>query len=264
MIGGATGLSFVDFVVNLLPLMFIVFVVTILILKMVFKKTFKVDEEDRLKILSFNEKKAITNKRLLIKSLIVLGLTILGFILSEWIKVESATIALTAASLLLILSKIEPEEVLEKVEWTTIFFFMGLFILVAALENIGIIEMIGNKLLDITQGNISYMTMLVLWISTFLSSFLDNIPYVATMIPLIDNISNSAVHVYEPVWWALSIGACLGGTGTIIGASANVVARGITEKHGYKITFLGYMKVAFPLMILSIAIASVYLLVVYL
>ena len=264
MIGGATGLSFVDFVVNLLPLMTIVFILTILILKIIFKKTFKVTEEDRNKVLSFDENKAITNKKLLIKSLIVLFLTILGFILSEWIEVPSATIALTAASFLLIISRVDPDEVLEKVEWSTIFFFTGLFILVAALENIGIIEMIGQKLLDVTQGKMPLMTLLVLWISTFLSSFLDKIPYVATMIPLIDNISNGAVHTFEPVWWALSIGACLGGTGTIIGASANVVARGITEKHGYKISFLGYMKVAFPIMILSIAISTVYLLVFYL
>ncbi|MBN2877990.1 MAG: ArsB/NhaD family transporter [Bacilli bacterium] len=264
MIGGATGLTFLDFVVNLLPLMTIVFIVVIFILRFVYRKSFVVDERNRQEILSFNEKKAISNKPLLIKSLIVLGLTIVGFVASEWIDVPSATIALTGAALLMLISKIEPEEIMEKVEWTTIFFFAGLFILVGALEVIGVIEFLGEKILTITEGSLSMMTMLVLWLSTFLSSFLDNIPYVATMIPLINHISEGAVTAYEPVWWALSIGACLGGTGTIIGASANVVARGLTEKHGYKITFLRYMKIAFPLMILTIVISSIYLLLFYL
>jgi len=152
---------------------------------------------------------------------------------------------------------------MEKIEWTTIFFFGGLFILVGALVEIGVIDMIAAEVIRLTDGNISLMTMIVLWLSTFLSAFLDNIPYVATMIPLVDTVSNGAVSAYEPVWWALSIGACLGGNGTIIGASANVVARGIVEKRGFHFSFMRYMKVAFPLMILSIIISSIYLLIFY-
>mgnify|MGYP001333948470 CR=1 FL=1 len=264
MIGGATGLSFVDFIVNLFPLMIINFIVTIIILRFIFRKSLKVDENARQEILSFNEKKAITDKKLLIKSLIVLAFTIAGFVLSEVINVESASIALFAASVLLLLSRIEPEEIMEKIEWTTIFFFGGLFILVGSLVKIGVIDMIAAEVIKITDGNMTLMTMIVLWLSTFLSSFLDNIPYVATMIPLVDTVSSGAVHAYEPVWWALSIGACLGGNGTIIGASANVVARGIVEKRGYTFSFMKYMKIAFPLMIISIIISSIYLLVVYL
>jgi len=263
MIGGATGLGFVDFITNLLPLMIVNFIVTIIILRLIFRKSLKVDENSRKEILSFNENKAITDKKLLIKSLIILAFTITGFILSEVIHIESASIALFSASVLLLLSRIEPDEIMEKIEWTTIFFFGGLFILVGALVEIGVIDMIAAEVIRLTDGNISLMTMIVLWLSTFLSAFLDNIPYVATMIPLVDTVSNGAVSAYEPVWWALSIGACLGGNGTIIGASANVVARGIVEKRGFHFSFMRYMKVAFPLMILSIIISSIYLLIFY-
>ncbi len=264
MIGGATGLSFGDFIVNLLPLMVVNFIVTILILRLIFKKSLKAEEQYKKEILSFDEKKAIRDKGLLIKSLVVLALTIVGFTISEMIGVGTASIAIFSASVLLLLSKVEPEDVLDKVEWTTIFFFAGLFILVGALDRIGVIEMLAEQILGITQGNMTLMTLIVLWMSTFLSSFLDNIPYVATMIPLVQNISEGSVSAYEPVWWALSIGACLGGNGTIIGASANVVARGITEKRGYKFSFLNFMKIAFPLMIVTIIISTIYLLIFYL
>jgi len=264
MIGGATGFGFVDFVINLLPLMVVNLVIVIFILKVIFKKSFVVEEKRKQELLSFDENKAITDKPLLIKSLIVLGLTIFGFIIAEMIHIETATIALFGASLLLLIGNVEPEDILEKVEWTTIFFFGGLFILVGALEAIGVITLLAEKVLLITQGSISKTTGIVLWMSALLSSFLDNIPYVATMIPLVDTISNGSVELYAPVWWALSIGACLGGNGTIIGASANVVSRGILEKNGHELSFMSYMKVAFPLTILTIIVSTLYLFVFYL
>lgn len=264
MIGGETGLNFDDFVINLLPLMIVVFIVTFVILRIVYRKSLVATEENKREMLSFDEHKAITDKNLLIKSLIILAITIAGFILSELIEVPSASIAMFGAASLLLISRIEPEEILEKIEWTTIFFFAGLFILVGSLESIGVIDLIAQGMINLTGGSIPSLTMMVLWMSTFLSSFLDNIPYVATMVPLVKTLSEGALATYEPVWWALSIGACLGGTGTIIGASANVVARGIVEKRGYKLSFLGYMKLAYPIMLLSIGIASVYLLIFYL
>lgn len=264
MIGSATGLTFMDFVTNMLPLMIVVLIVTIIILTLIFRKSLHVSEEAKAEILSFDEKKAITDKKLLIKSLIVLFLTIVSFILYDYTGIDSATVAIFAASVLLLITNIEPEEIMANIEWTTIFFFGGLFILVGSLEAIGVFEILGEAVLKVTGGNLTLMTTMVLWMSTFLSSFLDNIPYVATMIPLVNHISAGNVAAFEPVWWALSIGACLGGNGTIIGASANVVARGVIDKHGYKLTFLGYMKVAFPLMILSIAISTIYLLIFYL
>lgn len=264
MIGSFTGLSFVDFVINLAPIMLIIFIVTIFFIKIIYRKSLKVSEESRQLILKMDERKAITDKKLLIKSLTVLLITIGGFTLAEQIGMESASVAIFGASLLLLISRIEPEEILVDVEWVTIFFFGGLFVLVGSLESIGVISILAEKLLNVTQGDLGITTILVLWMSAVLSSFLDNIPYVATMIPLVNEMESLSTSNFEPVWWALSIGACLGGNGTIIGASANVVARGIVERNGHKISFLGYMKIAFPLMIMSIMISTIYLLVFYL
>lgn len=264
MIGSFTEFGFLDFVVNLLPLMTVVFIVTIVIIKFIFRKSLVVGEEERLNILKLDAKKAITDKPLLIKSLIVLFITIAGFTVAEFIGLESASIAIFGASALLLICKIEPEEILVDVEWGTIFFFGGLFVLVGSLESIGIISILAEKLLEITKGDLGVTTIVVLWMSSILSSFLDNIPYVATMIPLVNEMEALSTSNFEPVWWALSIGACLGGNGTLIGASANVVARGIVERHDQKISFLGYMKIAFPLMLLSMVISTIYLLVFYL
>jgi Na+/H+ antiporter NhaD/arsenite permease-like protein len=264
MIGSNTGYGFVDFVINLGPLMLVIFIVNILIIKLIYKKSLHVDKEDQLKLMDLNPKSAITDKKLLIKSLIILFITITGFTLSELLGLESATIALFGASMLLLLCRIEPEEILADVEWATIFFFGGLFILVGALESIGVIGILAEKLLVLTKGSIKITSIIVLWASSILSSFLDNIPYVATMIPLVNKMEILSTANFEPVWWALSIGACLGGNGTIVGASANVVARGIVERDKKKLSFLSYMKIAYPLMLLSIVISTVYLLVFYL
>ncbi len=264
MIGSFTGLGFLDFVKNLAPLMIIVFIINILIIKVIYKKSLVAAEEDIEKIMTFDPKTAITDFKLLKTSLIVLFITITGFSVAEMVGLESATIALFGATVLLLFSKVEVEEILAEVEWGTIFFFGGLFILVGALESIGVISYMAEKLLAITDGDITLTTMIMLWSSSILSSFLDNIPYVATMIPLVDEMETLSTASFAPVWWALSIGACLGGNGTIIGASANVVARGIVERDGRSLSFVGYMKVAFPLMILSMVISTVYLLVFYL
>lgn len=264
MIGSYTGYGFLTFIINLGPLMIINLVVTIFIIKFIFRKSLVVTEENKKKVLKMNPKLAITDQKLLIKSLIVLGITIGGFTIAEFIGLESASIALFGAAVLLLLSKFEPEEILLDVEWGTIFFFGGLFILVGALEAVGIIKTMADQLLTITKGNLQSTTIIVLWMSSFLSSFLDNIPYVATMIPLVDELSNFTSGNFEVVWWALSIGACLGGNGTIIGASANVVARGILEKQKYNLSFIKFFKIAFPLMILSIIISTAYLFIIYL
>lgn len=263
MIGSYTGYSFVEFIVNLGPLMVINMIVTLLILKFFYRKSLTVEQEYVDSIMKMDEKLAITDKNTLIKSMIVLFLTIFGFIIAEAIHMESATIAIFGATLLLLITKIEPEEILMEVEWTTIFFFGGLFILVGSLESLGVISVLAEKLLEVTNNDIQITSILVLWMSALLSSFLDNIPYVATMIPLVDEMSTFSQVSFEPVWWSLAIGACLGGNGTIIGASANVVARGICERHKENISFLGFMKIAFPLMILSIIISTIYLLLFY-
>lgn len=264
MIGSFTGFSFLDFLVNIGPVIFVIFIVTLVLLSVIFKKKLVVSKENKAKIQNMNEKIAITDKKLLIKSLIVLGITIGGFSLAEVFGLESASVALFGASLLLLISHIEPEEILVDVEWGTIFFFGGLFVLVGALVNIGVISFLADHLLVLTKGDLKVTSIVVLWMSALISAFLDNIPYVATMIPLVDEMQGLTTVDFNAVWWALALGACLGGNGTIIGASANVVARGIMEKSDHKVSFICFMKIAFPLMILSIVISTVYLLIVFL
>ena len=264
MIGSASNLGFVDFLVNLGPVVIIIFIVTLLILKIIYRNDFNATEEAKAKILNMNEKIAIKNKPLLIKSGAILFLVILGFSLHQKLGYESATIALTGAAILLLISKIEPEGILLEIEWGTIFFFMALFVLVGSLEEVGIINELAKKLLAITKGNLFITTMVILWVSAIASAFLDNIPFVATMIPLVKGIGAMSTMSIVPLWWALALGACLGGNGSIVGATANVVVSGILEKHGNKISFVEYLKIGFPMMIVSIIIASIYLKTFYL
>ncbi|MGE5632217.1 MAG: SLC13 family permease [Caulobacteraceae bacterium] len=263
MIGGATQYSFVDFLFNLTPITLVIFAVTVFLLVLVYRKRMLVKEEDKRKVLRFDESKAIQDKNLLVKSLIVLIITIIGFTLHSALHLESATIALFGAVVLLLISGLEPEDVLMEIEWTTIFFFIGLFVLVGALVEVGLIDSLAKKVMGLTNGNLMITTMLILWMSALLSAFLDNIPFVATMIPLIKSIEVLSGIQAAPLWWALSLGACLGGNGTIIGASANVIAGGMLEKHGHKLKFFDYMKVGFPLMLISIILSAIYLIVFY-
>ena len=182
-------------------------------------------------------------------------LVVIAFILHDTLGMESSIIALTAAAIMLLIGKQDPEEIILSVEWSTILFFMGLFVVVGGLERTGVIKLLAKELLNITDGNQVLTMVLILWISAFLSAFLDNIPFVATMIPLILTMQSGGMEV-TPLWWALSLGACLGGNGTLIGASANVVLSSIGKKNGYPITFAYYFKRGFPIMIVSIVIAS--------
>lgn len=263
MIGSATGLGFTDFLFNLGPVVFVIFIATILILKYMGGNDFHVNEEKKKKIMFFDEKLAIKDLLLLKKSLFVLLMTIIGFMFHQSLGYESATIALFGASVLLVISQIDPEEILIEIEWPTIFFFVALFILVGGLQEVGVIDFLASKLLDITNGNLFATTMFILWGSAIASAFLDNIPFVATMIPLIKSIAVLTALNVTPLWWALALGACLGGNGTLIGASANVIVGGMLEKHGYKLSFAKYMKTGFPIMLVSISISSVYLAVFY-
>jgi len=163
-----------------------------------------------------------------------------------------------------LISKVNPEEILVEIEWTTIFFFMALFILVGSLEEVGVIEILAEKMVNLTNGNLFITTMLILWVSAIASAFLDNIPFVATMIPLVKGIGAMSAMSITPLWWALALGACLGGNGSIVGATANVVVSGMLEKHGNRISFADYLKIGFPMMIVSVVISTVYLIVFYL
>lgn len=264
MIGSATGLTFMDFVLNLTLPVIIVFIVTLAILKLYYRKELAAVPSENSKIMDFDERQAIKDYALLKKSLAVLGLTILGFVLHGVLGLESATIALAGATLLLLLTKEEPEDILLAVEWPTMFFFIGLFILVGALESVGIIEWIAELSLDATKGALLPTTMIILWLSAIASSVVDNIPFVATMIPLIQKMGElGGIENLNPLWWALALGADLGGNGTLVGASANVIVAGLAEKQGVPISFKGFIKIAFPLMLVSIVISTVYIYLAY-
>ena len=264
MIGGSVGLSFLDFIKNDAPVAIPLLLLTTYIFVLYFKKKLVTKKEYMQKVLQMDERKAIKDKLLLIKCISALTITIIGFILHGTLHLESATIAFGGAVALLFVSGIKPEKVLKEVEWKTIFFFAGLFMLVGGIKEAGIIRLLAQGVLDLTQGDLILTTLAILWVSAIASAFVDNIPFVATMIPMIKEMGALSGLNLTPVWWALSLGACLGGNGTIVGASANVIAAGIAEEHGHKITFGSFLKTAFPVMILTIAVSSVYLLVFYL
>lgn len=258
LIGSATQLGFVDFIIHLSPAIVIILPVTIAILALIYRRTLKVADSDKLKIMELNEKNAIKDYAILKKSGLVLILTLIGFFLHQYLHLESATVALAGAVLLMILTAAEPEDILLAVEWPTLFFFIGLFILVEGLVRTGVIEMIAVESLKLTNGDFKLTVMMILWVSGLASAFVDNIPFVTAMIPLIKSICEMTGMPVATLSWALALGACLGGNGTLIGASANVVVAGISEKHGVPITFLGFMKIGFPLMLVSLLISTVY------
>lgn len=260
MIGTATNLGFMDFVINLTPVVMIVYIFTIFFLKIYYKNQLSTSSTQQKNILSLNEKDEIKDPALMKKCLIVLLLTMIGFALHQYVHIESSIIAISGASLLMLLSREDPEHVLHSVEWTVIFFFIGLFVLVGALEHLGIIEVLAKYTLDVTGGEVLASGVAILWLAAIASSFVDNIPFVATMIPLIQEMGRLGnIENLNFLWWSLSLGACLGGNGTIIGSSANVVVIGLAEKRGNDISFWGFMKIAFPLMLMSIVISTVYL-----
>ena len=257
MIGSATGLGFMDFVINLSLPALAILIVTTICLVFIYRKDLKTDKEKMHRIMELNPVEYIKEWAILKKSMLVLSLTILGFLLHQALHLESATIALLGAGLLLLLVGEDPEEALLSVEWPTIFFFGGLFVLVGGLVANGVIDDLAHWTLSVSGGNPVKTGLLVLWVSAIGSAFVDNIPFVATMIPLLQTVGQLTHMTMEPIWWALALGACLGGNGTLIGASANVIVA------GYHIGFMDYLKIGFPLMLLSIVMSTVYLYLFY-
>ncbi|MCI5690210.1 MAG: ArsB/NhaD family transporter [Clostridiales bacterium] len=259
MIGSAAGLSFTDFITNTGVAVLFVLAATLLCFYFIYGRKLQVDPEAMSSILLLDERKSIKDRPLLIKSVVMILLVVVGFVFHDQLHLESCTIALTAAAVMLLIGHQDVEEIVSRVEWTTILFFGGLFIVVGGLQETGIIQILANGLMSLTEGHMTLTILLILWVSAIISSFLDNIPFVATLIPLILTMQSNGVDV-TPLWWAVSLGACLGGNGTLIGASANVVLSGISTRHGFPITFASYFKVGFPLMLVSVAISTVFLL----
>ena len=266
MIGSAAGLTFIDFLVNLTPVIIINMIVTAIILWFLFKKELVVSNQRRAKILEFDEKQAITSKKDLIIGLFVITLFITLFFLHHYTHLEPATIALLCASVLLLRSrKLKIDKFFAtEIEWGTILFFIALFIMVGALEEQGAIEYLSSHIIKMTSGSPRLASIGIVWTSGIASAIIDNIPFVATMIPLIEDIGLAIGTVaIKPLWWALSLGVCLGGNGTMIAASANLIAIGICNKSGYKISFMTFTKYGAFITFINLIIATVYLLFVY-
>lgn len=263
MIGGATHLTFTDFIINNFPIILIVGFVTFRILKVLYYKKLMAFEIEEGKVEAFDEKRTIQDKRFLWISLTVFILVILSFITHNMHHINLATLALGGGFLMMMVTKQDPEKVLKEVEWPTLFFFIGLFVIVGALEKSGVIGFIADSIMKSTGGDLDIAMQLIVWLSAVASSFIDNIPFTATMISVIKDMAALTDQNIDQLWWALSLGACLGGNGTLIGASANIIVAGFSQKTPYPINFKAYFKVGFPLMLVSIVLVSVYLYVKY-
>jgi Na+/H+ antiporter NhaD/arsenite permease-like protein len=270
MIGSQTDLTFNAFLVNLAPVAVVILIVTVAILDLVWGRGIVATPEARDRVMHFREKEAIKDVALLKQSLTVLALVIAGFVMAHPLGLEPGTIAMFGAALLMLIHNLgrspeaQSEEVhhtFGEVEWITIFFFVGLFVVVYGVETSGLLKLLAEKLVSLTGGDMTKTALAILWASAILSAIVDNIPFVATMIPLIKSMAPTfgGPEALEPLWWSLALGACLGGNGTLIGASANLTVAGIAERAGHPVRFIPFLKSAFLLMLLSIAISHVYI-----
>lgn len=260
MIGSAIHLDFNDFLINLAPVVVITVIVILIAVLLIFKNDFSgvrmsAKELEKIDIMSGVEDKSIFSR-----SLMVLALTVLGFVVHSHFGLESATVAMTGGMAALLFCGINPEDALKEVDLDTLMFFMGLFILVGGMENAGVITAIAEKGIEMVDGDSHLITFLILLLSGVASAFVDNIPFTATMIPLIQDMQSlmNLPHA-DYMWWALATGACFGGNGTMIGASPNVIMVAIAAKEGFNISFTAFMKWCFPLMLLSLFVAGCYL-----
>ncbi|WP_163582288.1 ArsB/NhaD family transporter [Gracilibacillus saliphilus] len=263
MIGQAVPhLTFNSFIQHTAPIAAFLFVLIMVILSFLFRKQLKKIDDHRIQeLMNMNEASYLIKTPLLYQSLSVLTLTITGFLLQPVFHIDLTIIALCGAILLLIISEkeVEAETVFQQVEWVTLFFFIGLFMLVGGLEEVGIIDELARSIMWLTEGNMTYTALLILWVSGIFSGVVDNIPFVAAMIPVIKEFETYGMSNLDPLWWSLALGACLGGNGTLIGASSNVVVAGLADAHNKPIAFLKFMLYGIPVVILSLVIATIYI-----
>jgi Na+/H+ antiporter NhaD/arsenite permease-like protein len=262
MIGSATRLSFLDFLVNLAPVIIIITLVSLPLLVLLFRKEMKVSNERKARLMEFDTRHLITNRPLLIRIGIILVLLLVGFVSQEFLKLSSATIAIVAALIVLIMSnRKEVEHIMAKsVDWVSLFFFVGLFMIVGGLKETGILDIVAKQMLVVTHSDLKLTSMMLIWFSGILSAVIDNVPFVATMIPLIKDMGVTfGAAAINPLWWSLSLGACLGGNGTLIGASANIISAGIAKKSGNPISFWSFTKYGSILTLVSLIISTIYI-----
>lgn len=263
MIGSAAGIPFIEFAYHMLPEVVITFVASLLLLRVMFRKDLKQKPENVEKLQQIDETKEIKDMMLLKKSAIVLLGVIIAFMIHGFLEIEVSIIALAGAAILLLITRMKPAKAFTHVEWPTLLFFAGLFVIVSGVELTGVLEIFANQIIQTTGGNLVATSILIIWSSAFASAFVDNIPYTATMIPIIENISQDpsiarslSSFSYNPLWYALAIGADFGGNGTLIGASANLVAVAVMERHGYRMFFRSFLVKGIPYMIATTLIAT--------
>jgi|SRR5687768_1227468 len=261
-IGSASGLDFGDFLVNMGPVIVVTYLVFMGMLVLMFRKDLYVPMEKRREAMAISEEGMITDRRLLIQGSVVLAVVIIGFLLHGALHLEAATVAMSGAVLLLLISRAEVHDAITEIEWTTLLFFLGLFIVVEALIKVGFVEIAARGVLDLTGGDLPATAILLLWGSGIASGIIDNIPYTATMVPIVRELGQSMP--VEPLWWSMALGACLGGNATAVGASANVIVLSLAERAGYKISFIQFLRYGVAVTVMSLIISTGYVWLRYL
>jgi len=257
LIGSAADIDFLKFLINMGPPAFFALIGGLLVSVFQFNRQLHVPVDRRKAVMRLTTKGLINDGVMLSKSLIVLAIVLLGFFLQGWLRLEPATIALSGATLLLIWTRYEPAKVLENIEWTTLMFFVGLFITVQAIVEVGIIAEIADTLIFLTAGNLNITAYFLLWFSALASGVVDNIPYTATMIPVVEGLKG--ILPLEPLWWALALGADFGGNLTLVGASANVVVASLSERSGHRLGFIEFLRYGTIYVAVTLLIATAWL-----
>ena len=257
LIGSAANMDFIYFAANMVPPSFFALLSSLAISVIIFGPQLHVTSEHRRSIMRLSTKGLISDRTLLVKSIIILAMVLVGFLLHGWLHIQPATIALSGATLLLVWSRTDPHEVLKHVEWTTLLFFVGLFITVEALVEVGLIQNAVDAIIGITDGDLQITSFLLLWFSAFASGLIDNIPYTAAMIPVVEGLAG--VMPLEPLWWALALGADFGGNLTLVGASANVIVASLAERSGHRISFTQFFRYGLINVIITLIIASLWI-----
>jgi Na+/H+ antiporter NhaD/arsenite permease-like protein len=263
MIGSAANIDFNSFIIHMGPTVAVSFIISLMLFKLFFRKDLRAAVSNLEQIIAQDESKFLTDRKLLKKSFIVLLGVIFMFGFHGALHIEVSVIALGGAAILLVITRVNPEKVIHEVDWTTLMFFTGLFIVVGAAEHAGLINLLSTVALGVTGGNPWLTFLMIIWLSAIASAFIDNIPFTATMIPLIQTlnadpniVASFGDFAVSPLWWALALGADFGGNGTLIGSSAGVVSAGMSEKHGYPIAFNRWFKIGFPFMLVTVAVGT--------
>ncbi|HEX5149185.1 MAG TPA: ArsB/NhaD family transporter [Candidatus Limnocylindrales bacterium] len=263
LIGSAAGLDFGAFLANLAPVTVLIFLVFMVMMRFAFRSSLQVPDSQREAALEDTEATTIRNRALLVRTLLVAGLTTAGFLAHSALGLEAATVALLGATVLLLVGRIDPHTAFREIEWSTLFFFVGLFVLVESVVAVGIVDAAADWLVDAAGGDLAIASLGLLWFSALASAIIDNIPYTATAIPVVERLVDSGLDG-TPLWWSLALGACLGGNLTIVGASANVVVANLASRAGHPIRFLEFLRLGAAVVLMSLVISTAYVWLRYL